>query len=45
MIGFIVGALVGGTLGVTTMCLCSAASEADRHIEELSEREEIEREL
>lgn len=29
MIGFIIGTLVGGTAGVTVMCLCRAAAEAD----------------
>ncbi|MBR6045329.1 MAG: DUF3789 domain-containing protein [Ruminococcus sp.] len=31
MLGFLFGALFGGAVGVTTMCLCSAASEADRY--------------
>ena len=30
MLGFIIGLMVGGTAGVFTMCLCTAASEADR---------------
>ncbi|MDE6788491.1 MAG: DUF3789 domain-containing protein [Ruminococcus sp.] len=30
MIGFIVGCMVGGTVGIFTMCLCRAASEADK---------------
>ncbi len=29
MIGFVAGALIGGTLGVTAMCLCRVASYAD----------------
>ncbi|MBR6101548.1 MAG: DUF3789 domain-containing protein [Ruminococcus sp.] len=33
MIGFFVGALLGGTVGVTTVCLCTAASRADRYLE------------
>lgn len=34
MIGFLIGTLVGGAAGVATMCMCSVAAEADRHIEE-----------
>ncbi len=30
MIGFIVGCMVGGTVGVFTICLCRAASDADK---------------
>lgn len=30
MIGFIVGCMIEGTFGVFTMCLCIAASEADK---------------
>ena len=30
MLGFIIGLMVGGTTGVFAMCLCTAASEADR---------------
>ena len=30
MIGFIIGLIVGGTTGVFAICLCTAASEADR---------------
>lgn len=30
MIGFIVGCMVGGTVGIFTMCLCRAASDADK---------------
>ena len=30
MIGFIVGCIVGGTVGIFTMCLCRVASEADK---------------
>ena len=30
MLGFIIGLMVGGTTGVFAMCLCRAASEADR---------------
>ena len=29
MIGFVIGLFVGGTVGVTTMCLCIAAGQAD----------------
>ncbi len=30
MLGFIAGLMVGGTAGVFTMCLCIAASDADK---------------
>ena len=30
MVGFIIGLMVGGTTGVFTMCLCRAASYADK---------------
>ncbi|MBQ7187138.1 MAG: DUF3789 domain-containing protein [Ruminococcus sp.] len=30
MIAFIIGTILGGTVGVTAMCLCQAAHEADR---------------
>ncbi len=30
MLRFIIGLFVGGTTGVFAMCLCTAASEADR---------------
>lgn len=30
MLGFIIGLMVGGTAGVFTMCLCRAASDADK---------------
>lgn len=30
MIGFLIGCMVGGTVGIFTMCLCRAAAEADR---------------
>ncbi len=33
MLGFIIGCMVGGTVGVTAMCLCNAAAASDRHIE------------
>ena len=32
MLGFLIGCMVGGTVGVTAMCLCAAASNADRHL-------------
>lgn len=38
MIGFLIGAVLGGTVGVTAMCMCSVASEADRHMNEDSDR-------
>ncbi len=30
MIGFIIGCIVGGTVGVFAMCCCVAAKEADK---------------
>ncbi len=30
MIGFLIGCMVGGTVGIFIMCLCRAASEADK---------------
>ena len=33
MIGFIIGCVVGGTVGVFAMCCGSAGTEADRHID------------
>lgn len=30
MLGFILGSIFGGTVGVFTICLCKAASEADK---------------
>ena len=32
MLGFLAGCLVGGTVGMTAACLCSAAREADRQM-------------
>ncbi len=34
MLLFIAGLMVGGVVGVVTMCLMVAAKEADRHLEE-----------
>ena len=34
MIGFIIGAMVGGCVGVVVMCLCRVASDADRNMED-----------
>ena len=34
MLSFIAGLMVGGVVGVVTMCLMVAAKEADAHIEE-----------
>ena len=31
LVGFLIGLLVGGTGGVITMCLCTAAGQADKH--------------
>lgn len=33
MIGFMIGFIVGGAVGVFTMCCCVAAKEADKHID------------
>lgn len=33
MLGFILGSLFGGTVGVFTMALCSAAKRADEDLE------------
>lgn len=34
MIWFIIGAFVGGIVGVSVMCLCFTAAEADRQLME-----------
>lgn len=34
MIGFIVGTMFGGCVGVVVMCLCRVASDADRQMED-----------
>ena len=34
MLEFMVGCMVGGTVGVVAMCLCNAASAADRFLDE-----------
>lgn len=36
MIGFIIGLLVGGFLGVCVMCLCNVASRADDEMENMN---------
>lgn len=33
MLGFILGTVVGGSVGVVTMCLCSVAKSADEKAE------------
>ena len=33
MLGFILGLFIGGIIGVFAMCLCRAASEADKCME------------
>lgn len=33
MIGFIIGLFIGAFIGVALMCLCNAASDADKNIE------------
>ena len=35
MIGFIIGLLIGGFLGVFVMCLCNVASRADDDMEKM----------
>lgn len=32
MIGFLIGCIIGGTVGITAACLCVAAAQADREI-------------
>ena len=39
MIGFIIGLFVGAFIGVALMCLCNAASSADKNMENLNEPE------
>ncbi len=34
LIGFIIGLFLGAFIGVTTMCLCNVASNADKDMEE-----------
>ncbi|MBR1383393.1 MAG: DUF3789 domain-containing protein [Ruminococcus sp.] len=33
MFGFVLGSMFGGTVGVVTMCLCTAAKWGDQHID------------
>lgn len=33
MIGFLIGCVVGGTIGVVAMCCCVAAKEADKGLD------------
>ncbi len=33
MIGFIIGCVVGGTVGVVAMCCCITGKEADKYID------------
>lgn len=40
MLGFIVGLFLGAFIGVGVMCLCNAASNADKNIENLKTSEE-----
>lgn len=39
MIGFIIGLFVGAFIGVTLMCLCNAASNADEDMKKMNELE------
>lgn len=32
MIGFLIGCVVGGTVGMTVICLCVAAGQADKEM-------------
>lgn len=34
MLGFVIGCIVGGAVGMTATCLCVAAKQADRYLEE-----------
>lgn len=34
MIGFLIGCIVGGTVGMTATCLCVAAGQAERALED-----------
>jgi len=34
VLGFVLGCMVGGTVGVVTMCCCTAGSETDRLLEQ-----------
>ena len=38
MLGFIIGLIIGGTAGVFTMALCTAAGQADKRGDSNSER-------
>lgn len=40
MIGFIIGLFIGAFIGVAVMCLCNAASDADKNIENQKTSEE-----
>ncbi len=37
MLGFVIGLIVGGTLGLFAAALCSAAHEGDKQLEDLME--------
>lgn len=39
MLGFIIGLIIGGTSGVFAMCLCRAASEADKCMDSTDSQE------
>ena len=34
MLGFVIGCMVGGTVGLVTACCCAAAGNADRHMDQ-----------
>ncbi len=34
MLGFVIGCMVGGTVGLVTACCCVAAGNADRHMDQ-----------
>lgn len=41
MIGFILGSMFGGTVGVVAMCLCVTAKQADREMGSTDSEDEI----
>lgn len=38
MLSFLLGCMTGGAVGVVTMCLCTAAGDADRAMERREKR-------
>lgn len=37
MLGFVIGLIVGGSLGLVTAGLCNAAHDGDTHLDDLTE--------